>query len=107
MKALIILCVLLSGCATFPSKHIHPKLGYRENPKIKIVRHSLPGLFWECNKKSPLRLATLALTTGCATVPYDPNGTCVVHVHKGENPTALEHELKHCHGYRDSWLPGM
>jgi len=95
--------LLLSGCATFPSNKIHPDLGYREVPRVYLTEHTNPfTLQRDCFK----RTHRIGIHGGCSFVPYDPKGTCDVHILKGDK-THLAEELWHCHGYMDTYLPWL
>ena len=100
MKTIALLCILLSGC-TMVSKHVDPRLGYRNTPRVYLKEHDS----WWSLEKACISLTKIPdIHLGCATVPIDPKGTCTVHVMKGDRE-ALAHELWHCHGYRDTMLP--
>ena len=100
MKTIIPLLILLSGCA-FVSKDIHPKLTYRDHPFVEITLHdSWFSLQSACFKQHK----TLDIYMGCALVPIDPKGICKVNIMKGATHV-LKHELKHCHGFKDTINP--
>ena len=101
---------LLVGCTT-PTP-VEGKSGllsgikeYRSDPKIEIVYHdNYMETHVACLAEMPALQAAssvLSLHMACAKVPFNPEGTCKIHVVKGDQKN-LDHELLHCKGL-DHW----
>ena len=102
MIILLILPLLLTSCSTMVSKDLMPYMSYREEPIIKIIEYSDKSkLQQDCYRIHKRRFA---IYTGCTITPHDPLKVCTIRIMKGDDYT-LEHELQHCHGYDDTYLP--
>ena len=97
----ILTVILLSGCTTRVSTELLPGHFYCEDPIVKVIEYDdKRELQQDCYSllgKKPFALR------GCSWVPYDPLGTCIVLVMRGDKET-LEHEMSHCHGYADTYF---
>jgi hypothetical protein len=99
----VIVATALSSC-TMVSQEMLPGIEYRENPNVEIIEYDDSAKLQEdCvkqHKKANWRY------TGCSLVPYDANEKCIVRIMAGDEKT-LKHELAHCRGHADTFLPWM
>jgi len=101
--ALIIVAFSLSSC-TMVSKEMLPGMGYRENPHVKIIEYDDHAKLQEdCAKQVK---GTYIWFSGCSLVPQDPQGTCIIRIMAGDE-RIKKHEMAHCHGHADTFLPWM
>ena len=75
---------------------------YRENPVVEIIEYdNYAKLQQDCvnrHKKAGWKYS------GCTLVPHDPKEKCVIRIMAGDD-RIKEHELAHCHGHADTFLP--
>lgn len=104
IKLFLIFISLTSFSCTMVSKDFYPEIGYRENPKVKEIPYtSLAKLNYDCHKQDNfLMLGNLYF--GCSLIPFDPKEDCIIRYMEGHEK-ARRHELMHCHGYKDTFLP--
>jgi len=93
----------LSSC-TMVSKEMLPGMEYRENPHVEIIEYDdHVKLQEDCARQLK---ETYLWFSGCSLVPQDPKGKCIIRVMAGDEKT-IRHELAHCHGHADTFLPWM
>ena len=98
----LILAFLLASCSTMVSGDLMPYMSYREDPVIQIIEYSDKNkLQRDCYNVCRM---DRVIYKGCAKVPHDPEKVCVVRVMQ-DDPKTLRHEVQHCHGYADTYLP--
>ena len=111
MKALcLIICLMLSGCSVMPYKLCSEVDTPTPLDQVNLTVHELSiwESSWHCHKLAweynPLMMI-LAFGTlpACSEVTYKDGKVeaCEVWVPNGSK-YLLEHELRHCMGYRDS-----
>ena len=99
----VIVTTALSSC-TMVSKEMLPGIEYRENPNVEIIEYDdYAKLQEDCIKQH--KKANWQYS-GCSLVPYDANDKCIVRIMAGDEKT-LKHELAHCRGHADTFLPWM
>ena len=101
-KILVTAALLLPACSPHISKDFMKGMQYREAPVVEIVEYED-----ECclqAKCKEIHDAFLFYYTGCVTIPYNPKEVCTIHIMEGDQEN-LEHEMWHCHGYADTYLP--
>ena len=93
----------LSSC-TMVSKEMLPGMEYRENPHVQIIEYDDHAKLQEdCAKQVK---DTYIWFSGCSLVPHDPQGTCIIRIMAGDEKIK-KHEMAHCHGHADTFLPWM
>jgi len=107
---ILALAVFMAGApasCTMISKEMLPGLEYRENPQVEIIEYDDHArLQQDCakqNQDSDWRYYGWRYS-GCSLIPHDPDGTCIIRVMAGDERTK-KHEIAHCHGYADTFLP--
>ena len=108
----IIFCLFLSGCGVMPYKLCSKVDQPTPLSEIKLTVHeeSLLMSSYHCHKlawkMNPLiMIAAIGTIPACAEVTYSKKNRkvkeCEVWVPRGDK-YMLEHELRHCEGYKDS-----
>ena len=108
----IIFCLFLSGCSVMPYKLCSEVDAPTPLSEVKLTIHELSFLesSYHCHKlafkMNPLMIiAAFGMMPACADVTYSRKyrkvKACEVWIPKGID-WMLEHELRHCEGYKDS-----
>jgi len=93
----------LSSC-TMVSNEMLPGIEYRENPLVEIIEYDDHAKLQEdCARQVK---ETYLWFSGCSLLPQNPQKKCVIRVMAGDEKT-IRHELAHCHGHADTFLPWM
>ena len=101
MAAIVV--TTLSSC-TMVSKKMLPGIEYRENPNVEIIEYDDHAKLQEDCVKQHKKASWQY--SGCSLVPHDAKQKCIVRVMAGDERTK-KHELAHCHGHADTFLPWM
>ncbi|MBW2505608.1 MAG: hypothetical protein JRD19_00895 [Deltaproteobacteria bacterium] len=108
MYFLNLLIALLAGFAlsscTMVSNEMLPGMEYRENPLVGIIEYDdHANLQEDCTRQVK---ETYLWFSGCSLVPQNPRKKYVIRVTAGDDKN-IRHELTHCHGHGDTFLPSM
>ena len=111
MRLILLLCLILSGCAPMPGPELWP--GLTEPTPIEQVDVTITiGLVEtvaECNSRMAWHqvalgcLLNFCIPMGCSTAHWDDTGKiykCEIWA-VADWDWIIDHELKHCEGYRD------